>query len=219
MNSLLCRSTALVASLVSLTAFSAVYSGSPFAVPDGNVNGAWSQIQVTGALPVLTELRLALTLEGGYNGDLYAYLSYRGHLVPLLNRIGVSAGNVFGFNGNGMEVVFSDTAETNVHAAGNGYLSGVFRSDGQLINPLLDAASFSAGGGSLTLDGTFAGLNPNGLWTLFVSDVVLGSGSVAMRDWSLEIAAIPEPGIGELLLIAGFLTLTGRRAKLAVPWR
>src|SRR4026209_1633048 len=78
------------------------YTGSPFVVPDGNPNGAWSTVTVQDSGPILTGLTVNLTVNGGYNGDLYAYLSYNGRLIPLLNRIGLSSGNAFGWNGAGM---------------------------------------------------------------------------------------------------------------------
>jgi hypothetical protein len=148
------------------------YSSPAYAIPDGNPDGAWSSVTVDGSTPVLTDATVILNLSGGYNGDLYAYLSYNGTLVPLLNRPGVSSGNPFGSDGAGLNVTFSDSAAENIHAAGNGFLSGLYRSDGQNLSPLSAAGSFNPNGGAITLDGTFGGVNPNGTWTLFVGDVV-----------------------------------------------
>src|SRR5580765_7300107 len=98
------------------------YGGPSYPVPDGNPNGVWSSLTVQGAGPILTGLTVNLNLSGGYNGDLYAYLSYNGKLVPLLNRIGLSSSNPFGWNGAGLAVTLADSAGANIHTAGNGFL-------------------------------------------------------------------------------------------------
>ena len=78
------------------------YAGSPYDIPDGNLAGAYSQISVSGANSSLSDIAVTLNVSGGYNGDLYAYLSYNGVLVPLLNRIGVSGSSAFGTSGAGI---------------------------------------------------------------------------------------------------------------------
>src|SRR5713226_2738032 len=99
------------------------YGGPSYAIPDGNLNGVSSTIAVSGALFSLTDVRVNLSVSGGYNGDLYAYLSYGGVLVPLVNRIGVGTGNSFGASGSGMTVTLSDSgALGDIHLAGNGVL-------------------------------------------------------------------------------------------------
>ena len=168
------------------------------ALADGNVAGMWNSMDLSRAgLPgPLTDIRVTLNLSGGYNGDLYAYLSYDGKLVPLLNRIGVSSGNAFGSSGAGLSnVTLSDRASVNIHAAGNGVLSGSYKPDGRNLSPLSSAVSFDASG-SITLDDPafgFGGLDPNGIWTLFFADVVAGGSSATLTGWSLEITTVPEP--------------------------
>jgi hypothetical protein len=190
------------------------YDGAPSIIPDGNLSGVWSSITVTGETASLAHVTATLNVSGGYNGDLYAYLNFGGRLVPLLNRIGVSGGNPFGSAGAGMNATLSDRAAGNIHAAGNGYLSGTYRADGQDISPLSGPASFSANGGSLTLDGTFGNLDPNGVWTLFIADVVSSGDPSLLNSWSLNITVVPEPGVTVLALGAILAGMRARRWKL-----
>ncbi len=60
-----------------------------------------------------------LNISGGYNGDLYAYLSYGGALVPLLNRVGVGSGDAFGYATAGMNVTLSPAARERYAFYGN----------------------------------------------------------------------------------------------------
>ena len=174
-------------------------------IPDGSPSGWAGTATASGYLPSLSDISVTLNISGGYNGDLYAGLSYGGVLVPLLNRVGVSSGNPFGSDGAGMSVTLSDSGSVNIHAAGDGVLGGTYRADGQNIDPLSSASSFSATGGSIMLDavGTgFGNMNPNGTWTLFLADLS-GGGQSTLVSWSLEITAVPEPVNVALGIFAG----------------
>jgi hypothetical protein len=188
------------------------YSGSAYAIPDGSTAGVFSQVSVSGALSSLSDISVTLNISGGYNGDLYGYLSYDGVLVPLLNRIGMSSSNPFGSDGAGMNVTLSDSGSVNIHAAGDGFLSGTYKPDGQNISPLSSPSSFNANGGSITLDGTFGGMNPNGTWTLFFADVSAGGGTSTLNSWSLDITAVPEP-VNIALGIFGGVCVVGLVAR------
>jgi hypothetical protein len=190
-----------VAASFTASAQSFSYGGPSYPVPDGNPNGVWSSVSVQGAGPILADISVSLSLSGGYNGDLYAYLSFDGRMVPLLNRIGLSSSNPFGWNGPGLTTTLADTAASNIHAAGNGFLSGTYRPDGQNVSPLSLPGSFNAGGGTITLNGTFAGLNPNGDWSLFVADMVTGGNGPVVNGWSLNLTIVPEPSTLALVLL------------------
>src|ERR1035441_9365506 len=141
---------------MALTAQAGVYTygGGAYAIPDGTLAGVSSQITISGASSSFSDISVAINVSGGYNGDLYAYLSYDGKLVPLLDRIGLSSGNPAGAAGGGMNVTLTDTgANGNIHAAGDSSLSGAWKADGQTTSPTAAPGSFSAGGGSITLDG------------------------------------------------------------------
>ena len=67
-----------------------IYSATSGAIPDGSAAGWSATAAASGYLPSILDVTVNLNLSGGYNGDLYAYLSYGGVLVPLLNRVGVT---------------------------------------------------------------------------------------------------------------------------------
>jgi len=84
---------------------------------------------VSGALLSLSDITVTLNVSGGYNGDLYPYLSHHGALVLLSNRIGVSASNPHGASGAGMDVTPADWGPIvdgyngNIHTAGNAWVA------------------------------------------------------------------------------------------------
>jgi len=213
MNKQLLTCLLMLAVLAPASAGIYTYNGSPYIIPDGNPNGVWSSLTVNGETGVLSDVMVTLNVSGGYNGDLYAYLSYGGRLVPLLNRVGANSGSPLGADGAGMNVTLSDSASGNIHAAGNGYLSGLYRADGQDISPLSAPTSFSASGGTITLDGTFGGLDPNGVWTLFFADVVSSGSTSTLNGWSLDITAVPEPNATVLVMGLMFVTVSWSRIR------
>lgn len=60
-------------------------------IPDSRAVGSSGTATTSGYLPSISDISVKLNITGGHNGDLYAYLSYKGTLVPLLNRVGVTA--------------------------------------------------------------------------------------------------------------------------------
>ena len=158
------------------------------AIPDGNPNGIFTTIAVSGAGSFLTDVNVTLNISGGYNGDLYGYLSYNGTLVTLLNRVGTGVGDTFGYSASGFSNVTLDDA------SGNGNIHNV-------ANPLANTAyTPDIGGNNLA---SFNGGNPNGTWTLFFADLSGGDVST-LNGWSLDITAVPEP-VNVALLVAGGL--------------
>lgn len=154
-----------------------------------------STISVSGLGDSLVDLSVSLNISGGYNGNLYAYLSYGGENVILLNRIGVTGSDAFGANDAGMSITLSDSGSLgDIHAAGGGVLSGNWRPDGRAISPFSTGAQFDAAtrqnaGNPLAL---FSGVNPNGEWKLYIADVE-GVNSPVLDSWGLELTAVPEP--------------------------
>src|ERR1035441_6844385 len=89
-------------------------------IPDGSAVGWSGTATASGFLPTISDISVKLNIGGSspYNGDLYAYLSYGGVLVPLLNRVGVTAtggGNSFGYGDAGFNVTLSSAGANDVH--------------------------------------------------------------------------------------------------------
>lgn len=185
------------------------------AITDGNpAGGVSSIINVSGMRPIVTGVNVIINVTGGYNGDLYAYLSYNGITVTLLNRVGTGAGGeptaTWGFATAGFNNVRLS------HTGGGG---------GGAIHDTVSPVAFSPGGTSYTPDigggsslAAFTGSNPNGNWTLFFADMAGGGGSSpsTLVSWGLEVTAVPEPvnvalGIFAGLGLAGTLWRTRAR--------
>jgi hypothetical protein len=182
-------------------------------ITDGTPIGTMNQIAVSGVtlgVGQTADIQVTLNVSGGVNSDLYAYLSYNGSSVVLLNRIGVSSGNAFGDSGSGLNnVVLSGAGSANIHTlTGGSAVSGTYKPDGNNISPLGSASSFSAGGGSQTLDASFGNMSPNGTWTLYFADVVTGGGNETLNGWSLNITAVPEP-VNVALIVFGVCVAGG----------
>ncbi len=148
----------------------------------------------------------------------YAYLSYNGSQIVLLNRVGVGTGAdptySFGYSGAGFNnLVLQDGASPDIHTYGGGIGTGTYSPDGRDVSPLAAPATlFNTP--RTTLDGTFGGMNPNGQWTLFVADVSAGGGQTAVTSWSLDITAVPEPAATAGVTAGLLLLLTaGRRLQ------
>jgi len=181
------------------------------AIPDADPNGVMSRLTVSDieAGAWVTAVSVTLNVSGGYNGDLRAYLSYNGTLVPLLNRVGTTATDPFGYPDRGFgpdslnnPFILSDTGSYDVHNYGDH--SPQFNGSGQLTGTWRpDGSSFVS----------FHDMNPNGAWTLFFADLSGGEQSTLV-GWSLNVTAVPEPVTMALVV---FVALAGG-IKL-VLWR
>jgi hypothetical protein len=185
-------------------------------VPEGSLSGWSDSERLSGESGTITSVTVNLDIAGGYNGSLYAYLTYDGLLVSLLNRVGVGfatpTSSAFGYGDSGFDITLSSSSSANVHfyqtipgynINGDGQLTGTWQPDGSAISPLSAPSSFDSSPGAQTLN-SFAGLNPNGTWTLYVADVATGGGQSQIDSYGLEITTVPEPGG---LLSAGLFLL------------
>ncbi|MDB6110085.1 MAG: peptidase and in kexin sedolisin [Pedosphaera sp.] len=190
------------------------------AVPDGNPTGVRSTIDVSGVTGQTLNLDVSLNLSGGYNGDLYVSLTGpTGIYSVLLNRVGVSGSDSFGYGNTGLNITLSDhLGASNIHwyqnagytLNGSGQLIGTWSADGLALN--LQASPSAADGATPTAGlGSFDGSDANGTWTLFLADLAGGEQSTLV-GWSLQVAAVPEPASGSLLLL-------GAAAMAGVTWR
>jgi hypothetical protein len=216
----------VLAGSLGLTAHGAVYGyafDSGFAnggnIPDGNMTGFTdSRLLTTGAGDFsISSVTVRLNISGGFNGDLYGYLSYNGVLVPLVNRVGVGSGNASGYSDAGFNVTLSSAlGNTDIHhygasptLNGSGQVIGTYAPDGRVISPTSGAASFDAAGS--TGLGAFNGMNPNGTWDLVFFDTSGGGGTSHLISYELDITAVPETvnvalaGFGGLFALVGAL--------------
>jgi hypothetical protein len=182
-------------------------------IPDANPTG-WSDARTISGITdsQITDVTVSLNISGGFNGDLYGYLSHDGVLVPLLNRVGVAAsspGSSFGYSNHGFDVTLSDSGAYDVHFYGrnsptindSGQLTETWQPDGRNIDPNSSPTSFDSAGRV-----TFAAYDvtdPNGTWTLFFADMSGGGGQSTLNSWELAISTVPEPVEAALALMAG----------------
>lgn len=182
------------------------------AIPDDSSIGITDTITVSGVDGSITNISVSVDIgatDGGYafNGDLYLYLQHGDNLSILLNRVGKTAANPYGYGDNGFDVIFTLTG-ADIHSAdfSGGPATGVWGADGRLVDPdlVLDTDARSA-----LLD-VFLGSQANGDWTLFAADMA-GGGTAKLNNWSLTVEAIPEPMVLSFVAIAGGSFLFVRR--------
>ena len=214
---------------VSLSAQAALYSytfSSGFQnggnIPDDNLSG-WSDTHtLSGISDSITSVSVTLNLSGGYNGDLYAYLSYGGTKIVLLNRVGVGTGSEptysFGYSGAGFSSLVLQDGGVNgdIHIYGGGVGTGTYSADGRDVSPVVNNSADATalyGTSRATLNGTFGGMNANGDWTLFFADASGGGGTSQLTGWSLDIiTAVPEPvALALVVFVAMLLAFAGLR--------
>jgi subtilisin-like proprotein convertase family protein len=200
------------------------FSLSPnLAVPDADSNGRVSTLNVSALDYRITDVDVTLTLRGtsfgGWNGDVYAYLSHGGMLSILLNRPGRTASDPLGYPDNGFQAVtFDDEALAgDVHvyqlswSGSPGPLTGSWEPDARFVDPdnALDTD------GRTTYLSVFDGLDPYGDWNLFVADLGSG-GEVVLDSWELDLTVepVPEPATAGLLTgLFSMVWVIARRPK------
>jgi subtilisin-like proprotein convertase family protein len=193
-------------------------------IPDGDAGG-WSDTRtVSTSYSSIESVSVTLNISGGYNGDLYVYLAHGSGFSVLLNRVGRTAGDGFGYGDAGFTITLSDLAgvTTDIHSyGGNGGapLTGTFQSDGRFVDPL---AVLNTDPRNNRLD-QFNDLNPNGEWSLFIADMSGGDQSTLV-SWQLDITAVPEPttvalGIFGVMAICGSVCARLRSRRKSLPGR
>jgi subtilisin-like proprotein convertase family protein len=174
------------------------------AVPDGNVNGLQSTLTFNDAqFTSILDVNVRLNISGGYNGDLYVYLTHGSGFSVLLNRTGRTGSDAFGYGDAGFSITLDDAASSDIHNyGGNGgaALTGTWQPDARNVNP---ATALNTDPRTAFLS-AFNGLDPNGSWTLFVADMVGGDQSTLV-SWELDITAVPEPTTVALGIFGGLL--------------
>jgi subtilisin-like proprotein convertase family protein len=199
--------------LLSFTTHAGLYSSGALSggiIPDGDPSGRVNTYTFSDIYDYnITDVVVTLNVSGGYNGNLYAYLTHGSGTAVLLNRVGVGASDPLGASGSGLTtLILASTALDNIHTSlGNG-TTGTFAPDGRTIDPLSAAAAFDSASTAANFS-AFNGTSPNGTWTLFFSDVVGGGGTPNLTSWSLDITAVPEPANVALGIFAGLFGVVG----------
>ena len=189
-------------------------------IPDDSALGLNDARIVSTPFTMALKVSISLTISGDFNGDLYVQVTHGSGFSVLLNRVGRTALNEFGYGDAGMDITLSDDAAAgDVHVYrttlfGNdntpvaGMLTGVWAPDARITDPdaVLNTDSRSA-----TLS-SFTGLDPNGTWTLFIADAS-GGGQSTLQKWSVSVEVVPEPNAAALLAAGSCLLCLARRKR------
>ena len=191
-------------------------------IPDNSGSGVAFNFTLAGTGAAITDVQVDLSISGGWNGDLYGYLTHGPGVAVLLNRVGVGqatpGASPDGYGDSGFAITLSSAGAGNVHdyanhlpAIVNGRLTGTWQPDGREVPPGSPRATFDAPG---TWDfSTFENLNPNGDWVLFLADVSPLSLST-LDGFTVRVTDVPEPSATAaaiVLAIASFAFHCGRR--------
>jgi subtilisin-like proprotein convertase family protein len=205
----------LALALCLITSAQAVQPISP--IPDNDLNGIQSSTALSGFSGSISDVNVTLNIAGGFNGDFYAYLYHNSTMAVLLNRTGRTGTSALGYPdaGFGLDAAqqpfrFDDQATRDVHLYrtfaytlnATAQLTGTWQPDARKIDPLSAGTLFDSASRSAMLN-VFNGMDPNGLWLLYVADVSPGFQG-ALVNWGLDVTTVPEPAsFGFVLLGAG----------------
>jgi len=131
----------------------------------------------------ITDITVTFTTTGGWNGDLYAYLSHGSGLAILLNRVGANAAGEDGYSTPGFNNITLTTSGTDIHGVASPTPGGSYAADGRV--------DYTSSTRANTLS-VFNGVDPNGSWTLYFGDLSPLDVST-LSSWSVGITAVPEP--------------------------
>jgi subtilisin-like proprotein convertase family protein len=169
-------------------------------IPDGSPTGFASAITITGQNASVADITVNLDINGSWNGDLYAYLVHDHGFAVLLNRVGSTSSDIYGYGDSGMNVSFNDSAANgNIHyyqqltvPAVSAPLTGTWAPDGRNVSPYSVTGAEAPTATLSSFDSTSA----DGTWTLFVADVSGGDLNY-LSNWGLDIStsSVPEPDL------------------------
>ena len=192
----------------------------PTAIPDNNALGVQQTLELSGFSGPIESVSVRLTISGinggAFNGDLFVTLQHDSGYSVLLNRVGRTSLDPFGYADNGFDLTFT-AAGNDIHAyqsgvytlGGSGELTGTWGADGRTTDPLSVVATDSR---TSTLS-SFNGLDANGTWTLFVADTSQ-NGEAQLNSWGLEVTVVPEPSTVAFMAL-GLVALAARRRAMA----
>ena len=190
--------------------YTASASGLGQVIPDNNPSGVAYALDFGATGLTIGDIKISLDISGGWNGDLYAYLSHGSDYAVLLNRVGAASSGADGYGTSGLNILLEPVTThagiVDIHT---------------IQSPALSPTAYAADGRAAhtdtsrpqTLDVLLNG-DPNGTWTLFFADRAAVSSST-LNGWSLDITAIPEPVNVALGCFAGLLLVV----SLVRGWR
>jgi subtilisin-like proprotein convertase family protein len=158
-------------------------------IPDNTPAGAGYSINFGDTGVSIGNISVTLNLSGGYDGDIYAYLSHGNQSVVLLNQI-TGAATSSGFNVTLIEGT-ANSIQTAPGTAGQPLTGPMYSANQDLVS--------------------FNNTDPNGTWTIFFADLGAGDTST-LNSFSVSLDAVPEPGTWGAISGAGLLGLCGVRA-------
>ena len=187
-------------------------------IPEANPVGITVSTTTSGLSGVITNFQVNLNITGGFNGDLYAYLAGPvGQFAVLLNRVGVTSGNPFGYSDSGFNITL-DSSGANVHnyqgggyTITNGQLVGTWAPDGRNISPNSSPSAFDTASTAANL-ASFNNASPNGDWTLFLADFS-GGGQSTWKSWGMTISTVPEPQTWAMIASGAAMLVAFRRRR------
>jgi len=154
-------------------------NSTPVTIPSATAAVVSSTITVTGAGPYLLDVDLTTFIMHTFNSDLDITLaSPAGTVVTITTDNGSVFDNVF--NGT----FWDDDANPGgqvPYVSNSGLVTDAVYVDGILTSPLVPEEAM----------GAFVGENPNGVWTLTISDDAALDGGV-LSSWSLDVTTIQD---------------------------
>jgi subtilisin-like proprotein convertase family protein len=193
------------------------------AIPDGNPTGIAPTTTTAGLPGYISTITVNLNISGGFNGDLYAYLAGpAGQFSVLLNRVGMSSTNAFGYSDTGFNITLNMTG-ANIHnyqlggpgaysLNGSGQLTGAWGADGTTVDSLSQPPS-AFDSAPVTADlNNYAGTTANGNWTLFIADLSANNQSTLV-SWGFTINTVPEPQTWAMLAGGAAMLFAFRRRR------
>lgn len=202
------KTAALIVLAAAATANADVFGpGAGFSIPDSNPAGASSTVNVSG-MGNITGMTVTINgLSHTWVGDLVVTLTSPGGTnFLLMSRVGSTTATGLGDSSNlGGDYTFDDAASQSIWdiaviaANGTGFVipTGTYRTTG---------AQSSA---YTSIMGAFGGSDPNGVWTLAITDNA-GGDTGAITGWSLNI--VPTPSAAAALGLGGLALGRRRRA-------